>query len=72
MSLVQSENYPFVEELLTDKKGKVRKVILNVEEYQRLIEALEDEGLYRAMQTVKNETPLSLQNALEELERDES
>ena len=72
MSLVQSENYPFVEELLTDKKGKVRKVILNVEEYQRLIEALEDEGLYRAMQTVKNETPSSLQNALEELERNES
>ena len=72
MQPVQSEDYPFVEELLTDKSGEVRKVVLPLSDYQRLIEALEDEGLYRAMQSVKDEKPLSLQDALKELERDES
>jgi RelB Antitoxin alpha helical domain len=65
---MKAEEYPFVQELITDKKGQVIKVVLEFEEYQRLLEAIEDEGLIRAMQGVKGETPLSLKEALEELE----
>lgn len=66
---MKAEEYPFVQELITDKQGQVLKVILDFEEYQRLLDAIEDEGLYRAMQAVESETPLSINEALEELER---
>jgi hypothetical protein len=66
---MKAEEYPFVQELITDKQGQVLKVILDFEEYQRLLDAIEDEGLYRAMQAVEGETPLSINEALEELER---
>jgi hypothetical protein len=66
---MKAEEYPFVQELITDAKGQVLKVVLDLEEYQRLLEALEDEGLYRAMQLAQGETSLSLQDALEELEQ---
>ncbi|MBD2250558.1 hypothetical protein [Nostoc parmelioides] len=66
---MKAEEYPFVQELITDKQGQVLKVVLEFEEYQRLLEAIEDEGLYRAMQTVSNEQPLSLNEALQELEQ---
>lgn len=68
----QTEEYPFVEELLTDTSGQVHKVVLQVQEYRRLLEALEDESLYRMMQAVRHETPLSLEAALKELDADES
>ncbi|WP_193193347.1 hypothetical protein [Nostoc sp. MG11] len=62
---MKAEEYPFVQELITDKKGQVLKVVLEFEEYQRLLEALEDEGLYRAMQeAVTGETPLRMNEAL--------
>ncbi|MBD2504951.1 hypothetical protein [Anabaena azotica] len=61
---MKAEEYPFVQELITDKQGQVLKVVLDFEEYQRLLDAIEDEGLYRAMQAVKDETPLSLNEAL--------
>ncbi len=66
---MKAEEYPFVQELITDKQGQVLKVVLEFEEYQRLLEAIEDEGLYRAMQAVSNETPLSINEALAELEQ---
>ena len=63
-----AETYPFAQELITDAQGHVRKVILDLADYQTLLAALEDEGLYRAMQEVRNETPLSLSDALSALE----
>ncbi|MBW4693913.1 MAG: hypothetical protein KME27_19385 [Lyngbya sp. HA4199-MV5] len=54
-----AEPYPFAQELITDAQGHVRKVILDIAAYQTLLAALEDEGLYRAMQAVRRETPLS-------------
>ena len=66
---MKAEEYPFVQELITDKQGQVLKVVLEFQEYQRLLDAIEDEGLYRAMQVVSDETPLSMNEALEELEQ---
>ena len=66
---MKAEEYPFVQELITDKTGQVLKVVLEFEEYQRLLEAIEDEGLYRAMQAVTGETPLRMNEALAELEQ---
>lgn len=66
---MKAEEYPFVQELITDKQGQVLKVVLEFEEYQRLLEAIEDEGLDRAMQAVSGETPLSINEALEELKQ---
>ncbi|MCV3214010.1 hypothetical protein OGM63_10870 [Plectonema radiosum NIES-515] len=37
---MKAEEYPFVQELITDKKGQVLKVVLEFEEYQRLLEAI--------------------------------
>jgi RelB Antitoxin alpha helical domain len=64
---MQAEEYPFVQELVTDIKGQVRKVVLQFEDYQKLLEAIEDEGLYRAMQETIGEKPLTLAEALKEL-----
>lgn len=61
--------YPFAQEFITDSQGKVRKVILDIADYQKLLEALEDEGLYQAMNEVRHETPLSRKDALAELEQ---
>jgi len=63
------EELPFVQELVKDNHGNVRQVVLRLEDYQRLIEMMEDEGLFLAMQEVKDEKPLSLEEALEELEQ---
>jgi hypothetical protein len=43
---MQAEEYPYVQELVTDVQGQVRKVVLQFEDYQKLLEAIEDEGLY--------------------------
>ncbi|MBW4419931.1 MAG: hypothetical protein KME13_11980 [Myxacorys californica WJT36-NPBG1] len=66
----QAKDYPFAQEFITDAEGRIRKVVIDIADYQRLIEALEDEGLYRAMAEVRSETPLSLEDALKELERE--
>lgn len=66
------ENYPFVKELIVDKSGKVRGVAIDLADYQKLLELLEDEGLYRAMVEVQDETPISLEAALKALEQDEN
>jgi RelB Antitoxin alpha helical domain len=62
-------SYPFAQEFITDSQGKVRKVILDIADYQKLLEALEDEGLYRAMTEVRHETPLNFEEALAALEQ---
>jgi hypothetical protein len=64
------KDYPFAKQLITDLDGKICQVILNVEDYQKLLETLEDEGLYRAINEVREETPLTLEDALKELENE--
>lgn len=51
------DSYPFAQEFITDAQGQIRKVILDIADYQKLIEALEDEGLYQAINAVRHETP---------------
>jgi len=60
--------YPFAQELITDTEGKVRKVVLDYEDYQRLLEMLEDEALYQAMLETRNETPMSREEAIAMIE----
>jgi hypothetical protein len=62
--------YPFAQEFVTDKEGNIIKVILNFQDYQNLIDNWEDQALYKAMLQTKNEQPLSLDLALEELEKE--
>lgn len=63
------DTYPFAQEFITDSQGRIQKVILDIADYQKLLEAIEDEGLYQAMTEVSHETPLSLEEALAELEQ---
>jgi hypothetical protein len=63
------KDYPFAQRLITDSQGHIVKEIINYQDYERIIEAIEDEGLYRAMRDVKEETPLSLEEALAELDK---
>lgn len=66
-----SENYPFVQEFVTDNTGQIQKVVLNLKDYWQLLELLEDEDLYQAMQAVRHETPLDREEALTILENDD-
>jgi hypothetical protein len=61
--------YPFAQEFITDANGNIQKVILNIADYQALLDALEDEGLHRLMADVRHETPLDRESALRELEQ---
>ena len=72
MEALQPESYPLVQEFLTDGNGQVQKVVLRIEDYRRLLEAIEDEGLYRAMQNTRNERSLSKEAALGYLAANES
>jgi hypothetical protein len=63
-----TNNYPFAQELITDTQGNVSKVIINFKDYQHLLELLEDQALYQAMKVTKDETPMSKEEALKELE----
>jgi hypothetical protein len=65
---MNAKNYPFAQELITDTQGQILKVVINFQDYERIIEIIEDEGLYRAMMEVKDETPLSFEEALAALE----
>lgn len=67
---IQTNNYPFAEELITDIEGNIKKVVMDFQEYLRLLEALEDEGLILAMKEVESETPLNFDQALAELEKE--
>jgi hypothetical protein len=65
---ISSNDYPFAQEFITDASGQIRKVVIDLADYQKLLTALEDEGLYRAMAEVRDETPLKIDEALRELE----
>ena len=65
---MKTEDYPFAKELIVDTEGHIRKVVLDFSDYQRLLEAIEDEGLALAMMEAKKETPLNRNVALAELE----
>jgi hypothetical protein len=67
---MQTNQYPFAQELITDIEGNIRKVVIDFQDYLRLIEAIEDEGLILAMKEVENEKPLNLNEALAELEKE--
>ncbi|GCL40962.1 MULTISPECIES: hypothetical protein [Nostocales] len=67
---MQTNKYPFAQELITDIEGNIRKVVIDFHDYLRLLEAIEDEGLILAMKEVENETPLDLNEALAELEEE--
>ncbi len=62
------EDYPLAKQLIFDAEGNISQVILDYNDYQYFLEAMEDRGLLLAMGAVKNETPLNLQQALAELE----
>ncbi|MCY7272516.1 MAG: hypothetical protein LH702_01900 [Phormidesmis sp. CAN_BIN44] len=66
---LSTHDHPFAQEFITDASGQVRKVIIDIDDYQKLIDALEDEGLHRAMAEVRSETPMNLSAAIDELER---
>jgi hypothetical protein len=63
-------NYPFAQELITDIQGHIQKVIINFKDYEKIIETFEDSELLRSMIEVKDETPLSIEEALVELEKE--
>ncbi|MDB9538015.1 hypothetical protein PN451_19625 [Dolichospermum planctonicum CS-1226] len=67
---MQTNQYPFAQELITDIEGNIRKVVIDFHDYLRLLKAIEDEGLILAMKEVENETPLHLNEALAELEEE--
>lgn len=67
---MQTNKYPFAQELITDIEGNIRKVVIDFQDYLRLLEAIEDEGLILAMKEVENETPLNIDQALAELEKE--
>ncbi|WP_200888866.1 hypothetical protein [Aphanizomenon flos-aquae] len=45
-------------------------MVVDFQDYLRLLEAIEDEGLILAMKEVENEKPLNLNEALAELEEE--
>jgi hypothetical protein len=68
--IMNIKDYPFAQDLITDNQGQIQQVIINFEDYQQIIETHEDTGLYCAMIDVKDETPLTLEEALIELEKE--
>ncbi|MEM9121394.1 MAG: hypothetical protein AAGD09_26455 [Cyanobacteria bacterium P01_F01_bin.56] len=66
--MAPSNPYPFAQEFITDANGQIQKVVLSLGDYQTLLAALEDEGLYRLMQQVRDEPPLDRESALQALD----
>jgi hypothetical protein len=64
----QAKDYPFAQEFITDAEGQIRKVVIDINDYQKLIDLLEDEGLYRTVTEAHNETPFSLEEAINTME----
>lgn len=67
---MQADKYPFAKEFITDTEGNIRKVVIDFKDYKRMVEAIEDKALILAMKEVEGETPLSLDEALAELEKE--
>ena len=62
-----NNNYPFSQELITDTQGNISKVIISFDDYQHLLELLEDQALNQAMKVTEDETPINKQEALQQL-----
>ena len=62
---------PKAPQFVVDENGKRTKVILDIEDYERLLEALEEAGDIRACDEVKasGEEAIPLEQAIEEIER---
>ena len=60
-------------EFIVDESGKRTKVILDIDDYEKLLEALEDAGDIRAGDEIKasKEEAIPLEQAIEEIERRE-
>ncbi len=67
---MNSQDYPFAQDLITDDQGQIQKVIINFQDYQKMLEIYEDASLYRAMLETREEIPLSHQEALAQLEKE--
>ena len=67
---MEADKYPFAKELITDTEGNVLSVVIDFNDYQRLTAAIEDKGLISAMKEVQAEKPLTLNEALAELEKE--
>jgi len=67
---MKADKYPFAQEFITDTEGNIKNVVIDFHDYQRLLEVIEDEGLILAMKEVQDETPLNLDEALAELEKE--
>ena len=65
---METKELPFAKEFITDSKGHITKIIMDFNDYQRFLGLTEDEGLARAMDEVETEAPLSLEEAIIELE----
>ena len=55
------------QELITDTQGNISKVIISFDDYQHLLELLEEQALYQAMKVTEDETPINKQEALQQL-----
>jgi hypothetical protein len=64
---MQTNKYPFAQELITDIEANIRKVVIDFQDYLRLLEAIEYEEIIIPMKEVENETLLDLDEALAEL-----
>lgn len=67
---MSAQNYPFAQEFITDAEGQIRKVVIDITDYRKLIEAIEDEGLYRAMLEACCEKPLNLEEACKAMKKE--
>ena len=65
---METKELPFAKEFITDSKGHITKIIMDFNDYQRFLGLTEDEGLALAMDEVETEAPLSLEEAIIELE----
>ena len=61
----------FNEQYVTDKAGKPVGVILSLDDFNRIVEDLEELDALRAYDTAKasNEKPVAFEKAMDELER---
>ncbi|MDY6785672.1 MAG: hypothetical protein SW833_24505 [Cyanobacteriota bacterium] len=60
---MKATDYPYVRDAIADEQGNIKRVVIDFQDYLHLLEVLEDEGLYQAMMQVKDEVPLSLEEA---------
>lgn len=56
---MQADKYPFAKEFITDNEGNIRKVVIDFNDYQRIVDAIEDKALILAMKEVEGEERLS-------------